>query len=64
MAKKLLPNYVFTPGSANTGTIVITGNHPLQRLLVITNTTVGTIIYNFADQNKGGSIKVSENSIC
>ena len=61
MAKKLLPNYVFTPGSANTGTIVITGNHPLQRLLVITNTTVGTIIYNFADQNKGGSVSYNRN---
>jgi hypothetical protein len=61
MAKKLLNNYVFTPGSANTGTIVVTGNHPLHRLLVITNTTIGTIIYNFADQNKGGSVSYNQN---
>ena len=60
MAKKLLNNYVFTPGSANTGTIVVTGNHPLHRLLVITNTTVGTIIYNFADPNKGGSVSYNQ----
>lgn len=60
MAKKLLNNYVFTPGSANTGTIVVTGNHPLHRLLVITNTTVGTIIYNFADPNKGGSVSFNQ----
>ena len=60
MAKKLLNNYVFTPGSANTGTIVVTGNHPLHRLLVITNTTIGTIIYNFADQNKGGSVSYNQ----
>jgi hypothetical protein len=60
MAKKLLNNYVFTPGSANSGTIVIDGNHPLHRLLVITNTSIGTIIYNFADQTKGGSVSYNQ----
>jgi hypothetical protein len=60
MAKKLLPNYVFTPGAANSGTIVVTGNHPLRRLLVITNTTIGTIIYNFADGSKGGSVSYNQ----
>ena len=61
MAKKLLHNYIFTPGVSNSGTIVIDGNNPLRRLLVITNTTIGEIIYNFADPNKGGS--TSYNSI-
>ena len=46
MAKKLRFNYTFTPGGANTGTVVISGNVSQRRLLLITNVTRGTIIYN------------------
>ena len=53
MAKKLRFNYTFTPGGANTGTVVISGNVSQRRLLLITNVTRGTIIYNFADSTLG-----------
>ena len=48
MAKQLLRTYVFTPGAAGAGTIAIPGKWDLNQLLVITNTTKNTIIYNFA----------------
>ena len=48
MAKHvILESYTFTP---STNTIVITGkNIRREQLLLITNTTVGTVIYNFSD---------------
>lgn len=55
MAKQLIYNYVFTPGAANVGTVVVPGNVPLRRLLLITNTTSGSIIYNFADSAKNAT---------
>ena len=55
MAKKLIYNYTFTPGAANAGTIEIAGNYPLRVFQLITNSTDGDIIYNFADPTKGGS---------
>jgi hypothetical protein len=49
MAKQLMRTYVFTPGGAGAGTIAIPGKWDLNQILVITNTTKNTIIYNFAD---------------
>ena len=56
MAKKLVYNYTFTPGGANSGTVAIHGNYPLRVFQLITNVTDGAIIYNFADSTKGGSV--------
>jgi len=49
MARKLRYNYTFSPGSgANTATVVLNGYVGAKRLLLITNLTSNTIIYNFA----------------
>ena len=55
MAKKRIRDYVFTPGSAGSGTIIFPGNYTLADLLVITNTTDNVIIYNFADSAFAGT---------
>tara|TARA_R110000868_G_scaffold14088_5_gene65880 strand:+ start:2494 stop:5409 length:2916 start_codon:yes stop_codon:yes gene_type:complete len=55
MAKKRIKQYVFTPGSAGSGTIIFPGNYDIDDLLVITNTTDNVIIYNFADGAYAGS---------
>ena len=55
MAKKLETLYVFTPGAANAGTIVVPGRIALEELMVITNTTKNIIIYNFADSTNAGT---------
>lgn len=55
MGKSLATQYVFTPGAANAGTIVIPGRVALEQLLVITNTTKNIIIYNFADSSYAGT---------
>jgi hypothetical protein len=55
MAKTTARQYVFTPGAANVGTIVIPGRIALEQLLVITNTTRNVIIYNFADPGYSGT---------
>jgi hypothetical protein len=56
--KILVKNYTFSPNTANLGTITFTGysSLTLNQLLLITNTTKNTIIYNFADPTAGGSI--------
>ena len=56
MAKQLLKTYVFTPGGANSGTIVVPGNYQLNQLLLITNITSNTIIYNFASGSSSGTV--------
>jgi len=55
MAKKLVYNYTFTPGAANSGTLEIHGNYPLKTFQLITNITDGIIIFNFADPANGGT---------
>ena len=55
MAKTMARQYVFTPGAANSGTIVIPGRVVLEQLLVITNTTKNVIVYNFADATYTGT---------
>ena len=60
MAKQLLRSYVFTPGvtvpTPAQGTIELPGRWDLGQLLVITNVTRNTIIYNFADSSFAGTI--------
>lgn len=47
-------SYSFVPDSANSGTVSISGvGLRLEQILLITNTTRNTIIYNFADATKG-----------
>jgi hypothetical protein len=52
MAKNLVRNYTFT---ASAKTVAIAGNFTLNQLLLITNVTRNTIIYNFADSNLGAT---------
>lgn len=61
MAKHvLLESYTFTPA---TKTIVVTGKLLRQeQLLLITNTTRGTVIYNFSDPNLGATLTTSIDS--
>ena len=58
MAKHvILESYTFTPA---TRTIVVTGkNIRREQLLLITNTTVGTVIYNFSDPALGATSYVT-----
>ena len=56
MAKQLIYNFVFNPG---TSTVVVPGNVPLRKLLLITNVSTGTIIYNFADSTKTATYSYS-----
>lgn len=55
MAKNQIRQYVFTPGAAGVGTIVVPGRVPLESIQLITNTTRNTIIYNFADPTFSGT---------
>lgn len=55
MAKSLLKTYVFVPGTAGNAKLVVPGKIDLQQLLVITDTTKNTILYNFSDSNFSGT---------
>lgn len=55
MAKKLIKDYVYTPGAAGVGTIVIPGRIELEELLLITNVTRNVIIYNFGAIDYAGT---------
>lgn len=55
MGKKLITDYVFTPGSAGVGTIRIPGRFTLEKFLVITNVTRNKVIYNFASTEYFGT---------
>jgi hypothetical protein len=63
MAKELIGSnigsYTFSPGASGVGTVSILGlknDLTLDQILVITNTTDGEIIYNFADSDATGTI--------
>ena len=60
MAKKLIYNYDFIPGAAGAGVVKFHGRHPQRVLLLITNVTRSTIIYNFAGAGFGGTISYDE----
>jgi hypothetical protein len=53
--KILFENYSFNP-TAKTVTLNTTDTVTLEQLLIITNVTTNTIIYNFADPLTGGTI--------
>ena len=55
MAKKQIKLYKFTPGAANSGTIVVPGKVDLFSILLITNVTRGVILFNFADAANTGA---------
>jgi hypothetical protein len=61
MAKHvILESYTFTP---STKTIVVNGKGiRREQLLLITNTTAGTVIYNFSDPALGGTITNTTNT--
>ncbi len=58
MAKNLIKQYVFTPGIAGAGTVRIPGRYTLEQILLITNTSRNTVIYNFADPANSGTTAV------
>ena len=47
MAKKLIKSYIFTPGAAGVGTIVVPGKISIEDLLLVTNVSRNVIIYSF-----------------
>lgn len=58
MAKKLLRDYIFTPGVAGVSTIEVPSRYTLDKILLITNVTDNIIIYNFADPAFAGTTSV------
>jgi len=58
MAKQLLRDYVFTPGAAGAGTILLPCRYELDKLLLITNVTDNVILYNFGDAASAGTTAV------
>ena len=55
MSKSQIRQYVFTPGTAGNGTLKFPGRVDLGQLLVITNVTTNTLLYNFADTTYAGT---------
>jgi len=55
MAKKIIEKYSFTTGAAGVGTLRFPGRYPLERVLLIINTTRNTTLYNFADSSFSGT---------
>jgi hypothetical protein len=53
MARKAIleTGYTFTPGASGVGSVVIPRAVQRERLILITNVTTNTVIYNFSDQN-------------
>lgn len=49
MAKKIIRDYVFTPGAAGVGTIKIPGRYTLDQLLLITYVKDNIVLYSFGD---------------
>jgi hypothetical protein len=56
MARKSLYNYIFTPGLTTVGTVIIPDPYKLGDILMITNVTRNTVIYNFSDPSRGGTV--------
>jgi len=59
MARKAIQYYIFTPGAGGAGTVKIADNYQLKDILMITNVTTNTVIYNFSDSTRGGTISYS-----
>lgn len=54
--RERIQNYVFTPGVGGSGTIEVQGYVETGDILVITNVTTNTIIYQFSDPTKGATV--------
>ena len=55
MAKKIIEKYNFTTGAAGVGNLRFPGRYPLERVLLIINTTRNITLYNFADSSFAGT---------
>ena len=55
MSKKLIADYVYTPGNAGVGTVKIPGRYSLEKILLVTNVTKNAVIYSFADERYAGT---------
>jgi hypothetical protein len=62
MARKSIRNYIFTPGAGGAGTVIIPDPYKLADILMITNVTRNTVIYNFGDPSRGGSVAYTNNT--
>lgn len=62
MARKSIRNYIFAPGAANAGTVIIPDPYKLGDILMITNVTRNTVIYNFGDPSRGGTAVYTNNT--
>ena len=56
MARKSIPQYVFTPGTSGLGTIKVPGRINLEDFLAVYDTTNNISIYNFGSPTQGGTV--------
>lgn len=61
MSKKLISNYLFTPGAAGVGTIRVPGKVTLERFILVTNSSTNDVIFNFIEDGFGGSVSYNAN---
>jgi hypothetical protein len=61
MARKSIQYYVFNPGNANAGSIVIPDVYQAKDILMITDITKNAVIYNFSDPTRGAVITYNTN---
>ena len=61
MPRKRLPEYIFTPGSSNSGTIKVPYRIDTHDLLLITNVTRGNTLFLFSDPTTGASLSYNPN---
>ena len=55
MAKKIIRDYVFTPGASGVGNIKIPGRYTLDQLLLITYVKDNIVLYSFGDSTFGST---------
>ena len=55
MARQLIEKYVFTPGTANSGTLLVPGKVDLTQVLIIANKTNQVNMYAIGDPTKNGT---------
>ena len=56
MARKAIYNYIYSPGATTVGKVIIPDPYKLGDILMITNVTRNTVIYNFGDPSRGGTL--------
>lgn len=62
MAKRQIRDYVFSPGIAGVGTLKILDKVDVDQILLITNTTRNTFLYNFSDPSLPISVAFTSTS--